>query len=206
MFRLQVDLLLLLLLLFLLVFLERERETLIKFVRSIHFFRQLRSTKQTETSRTTRARSNFSGPARFFFYIDIFLESQFLSILEISFLNSFQFSRKRFSFHLSTRDEIRNFSPDERKRERIALPIDATNSSLAWDARGARNARWRFHFARREIKIARARVSLSPRASSPSSLSQRILYASSPVKIGPLFLHLAQIHRGSSRERERERE
>ena len=130
MFRLQVDLLLLLLLLFLLVFLERERETLIKFVRSIHFFRQLRSTKQTETSRTTRARSNFSGPARFFFYIDIFLESQFLSILEISFLNSFQFSRKRFSFHLS-RDEIRNFSPDERKRERIALPIDATNSSLA---------------------------------------------------------------------------
>lgn len=35
MFRLQVDLLLLLLLLFLLVFLERERETLIKFVRSI---------------------------------------------------------------------------------------------------------------------------------------------------------------------------
>lgn len=137
MFRLQVDLLLLLLLLFLLVFLERERETLIKFVRSIHFFRQLRSTKQTETSRT-RAKSNFSGPARFFFYIDIFLESQFLSILEISFLNSFQFSRKRFSFHLSTRDEIRNFSPNERKRERELLSLSTQPTAPSLETLGAR--------------------------------------------------------------------
>lgn len=139
MFRLQVDLLLLLLLLFLLVFLERERETLIKFVRSIHFFRQLRSTKQTETSRITRARSNFSGPARFFFYIDIFyLESQFLSILEISFLNSFQFSKERFSFHLSTRDEIRNFSPNERKRERELLSLSTQPTAPSLETLGAR--------------------------------------------------------------------
>lgn len=143
MFRLRVDLLLLLLLLFLLVFLERERERDVDKVRKVdpvHFFRQLRPTKQTETSRTTRARSNFSGPARFFFYIDIFLESQFLSILEISFLNSFQFSKERFSFHLSTRDEIRNFSPNERKRERelLSLSTQPTAPSLPVETLGAR--------------------------------------------------------------------
>lgn len=141
MFRLRVDLLLLLLLLFLLVFLARERERDVDKVRKVdpvHFFRQLRPTKQTETSRTTRARSNFSGPARFFFYIDIFLESQFLSILEISFLNSFQFSKERFSFHLSTRDEIRNFSPNERKRERELLSLSTQPTAPSLETLGAR--------------------------------------------------------------------
>lgn len=124
MFRLQVDLLLLLLLLFLLVFLERERETLIKFVRSIPSTFSANFDPRNKPRLLGQLVRGQTFPVR----LDSFFTSisslransyRFSKFLSFSFpLNSFQFSKKRFSFHLLRRGMKFEIFLQTREREK----------------------------------------------------------------------------------------